>query len=208
MDEADTADPRFARLLAIIHKACAQNPQDRYQTAKGLFKALQELKCEPARQPPSAVSRLRIAAVAAAVVVAAGAVGIRAFGPRSSVDPPVIHRTAADYLVVGEWRWRWRGDQSPATITFQFRTDGAFKASFEPDRPYKWPGLGFIKKGEGTWSCSEDMLTVTMTHVELPGIKLRKKHQVVFIDQRDVVSASEETIELSGTTDNMLVRTQ
>ena len=52
------------------------------------------------------------------------------------------------------------------------------------------------------------MLTVTMTHVELPGIKLRKKHQVVFIDQRDVVSASEETIELSGTTDNMLVRTQ
>lgn len=43
-DEADTDDPRFPQLNKIILKACASHFKDRYQTAFGLFKALQELQ--------------------------------------------------------------------------------------------------------------------------------------------------------------------
>jgi serine/threonine protein kinase len=42
-DEADTDDPRFARLNAIVLKACANHFKDRYQSAKAFHKALLEL---------------------------------------------------------------------------------------------------------------------------------------------------------------------
>jgi serine/threonine protein kinase len=96
-DEADTDDPRFAQLNKIILKACAEHPKDRYQTAFGLFKALQELQKGteiPKRQPGIRYVPLLRLALAGAAVVVLGSVIVSSFLPKP--QPPAITRIAKE----------------------------------------------------------------------------------------------------------------